>query len=86
VLDVNATVNVLIDQATKWWNLTLIKEIFYEDKVGIIIQLLLSYYKQPDVLICTGTVTCKFSLRSTYHMAKDRLQREGSKRLENHGI
>lgn len=67
VLDGNATVNVLIDQATKWWNITLIKEIFYEDKVRIIMQLPLSCYNQPDVLICTGTVTCKFSLRSAYH-------------------
>ncbi len=52
-----AKVEELIDQDTRWWNSSLIKEIFQEDEVDIICQLSLSKYSQKNVMIWKGTST-----------------------------
>lgn len=53
----DAKVKELLDQDTRWWNSSLIKEIFQEDEVDIICQLSLSKYSQKNVMIWKGTST-----------------------------
>jgi hypothetical protein len=50
------------------------KHNFWAKEAEIIIQILLSKYRQKDVLIW-GSTTGEFTVRNAYHMEKDRTER-----------
>lgn len=63
-------VQELIDKDTRWWNVSLIHEIFHAKEAERIRSLALSPYKQTDQQIWIGTSKGGFSVKSAYHMAK----------------
>lgn len=71
-LGANATMKVLNDQDTKWWNKELIEKIFTKAEVGVINKLSVSCSNQKDILIWRGTTTGEFSVCNTSHMEKER--------------
>jgi ribonuclease HI len=82
ILSENAKVVELIDRDSKWWNLPLIHDIFRVEEAVLIPQIPLSRYNQKDVLTWRGTTSGEFTVRSAYHMERDRtelLRGEGSK-------
>jgi hypothetical protein len=71
IVEPNAKVNELINGTTGWWNQSLLKKIFSQEEVQAINSIPLSSTNQPDVEIWRGTATGVFSVRSTYHLAKE---------------
>ena len=72
VLDEYSTVSTLIDANTKWWNPTLLEQIFSNEEVRAIQSILVSATNQADVLIWKGTTNGTFSIRSAYHIQKEK--------------
>ncbi|XP_042942883.1 uncharacterized protein LOC122277065 [Carya illinoinensis] len=72
VLDGLATVAELIDPTTRSWKTELVKEIFEEGEAEVILQTPVSSMNSRDRLIWHGTKGGSFSVRSAYHMEKDR--------------
>jgi hypothetical protein len=67
---------MLIDQATGWWNLDLVRRLFNPGDVARIGSVMLSPLKQEDKYIWRGSITGIFSVRSAYHMEMRRLAQE----------
>jgi hypothetical protein len=81
----NSKVIKLIDFDIKWWNGPLIQAIFCKEEAEIIISHvpLISKYGQKDKSIWRGSTIGEFTIRSAYHMEKDRQKvqcREGSQK------
>lgn len=72
LLEANDKVNEHIDHGTKWWNTELRREIFIKDEVGAICKLTLSCHSQRDATIWRGTTKGELTVRSAYHMKKER--------------
>lgn len=70
---VEATVSELIDQDSKWWNWQLLTSLFLKDEADIISKIPLSRYGHDDLMIWRGTTIGDFTVRSAYHMEKERL-------------
>ena len=68
VLNVDATVDSLIDLNLMKWNVNLLKEIFVPRDVEVIQQIPLSLRKPCDKLIWTGTPNGKFTVKSAYNL------------------
>jgi hypothetical protein len=73
ILDPNSTVSALIEENTKWWNLGLLHQLFSSDEVKSIQALPISETNQEDCLVWRGTARGVFSVRSAYHIQKDRI-------------
>ena len=71
LLDLNTLVCELIDRDTKWWNLPMIKNLFAEEEVNLILSLPISVANQGDKQIWKGTKNGFFSVKSAYFIQKD---------------
>lgn len=72
LLNGDATVMALIDDDTRWWNTSLVKDIFNEDKTERICSLPISPRTRKDQLIWIGTLKGGFSVKSAFHMGKNK--------------
>ena len=71
LLNLNALVCELIDRDTKWWNLPMLKNLFAEEEVNLILSLPISVANQGDKQIWRGTKNGFFSVKSAYFIQKD---------------
>lgn len=72
----SARVSELINPATGWWNFRLIRTIFNHADADSICRLVLSPLKSRDKLVWNGTKSDIFSVKSAYHMEKQRREQE----------
>lgn len=72
VLTEDAKVCGLIDQHLGEWNMSLIELIFWAGESEIIGNLPLSRYKNLDKMVLKATKLGEFTIRSAYHLEKDR--------------
>ena len=75
----------IIDIDSKWWKVSLPREIFGMEEEKIISKIPLSKYGWRDVLIWWGTTTGEFSVCSAYRMEKERSKKHREKDLLAHG-
>ncbi|XP_059458992.1 uncharacterized protein LOC132188495 [Corylus avellana] len=66
----DATVQELIDQDTRWWNVGRLEQLFSPEEIQAIMTIPISCTNKADVLIWRGTKTGSFSVRSAYFIAK----------------
>jgi hypothetical protein len=71
VLNEEAVVEELLDNGTRGWNTTLIKEVFGEVDVAVIRQIPISSYNSSDWQIQKCTTNKEFTMRSAYHVQKE---------------
>jgi hypothetical protein len=76
ILPPTACVSELIDNETRWWNSSLIRGIFTETEANRICSLAISPGGQPDKIIWRGTSSGMFTVRSAYHLEKERCSRD----------
>ena len=76
LLDLNALVCELIDSNTKWWNLPMLKNLFSEEEVNLILSLPISVANQRDKQIWKDTKNRLFSVKSAYFIQKE-LEQKG---------
>lgn len=79
-LSEDAMVNDLIDRQGGWWNIQLLKDNFKEAEVEEILQIPVSQTSSPDKLVWKGTTDSCFSVRSAYHLQK---QKQATERRES---
>jgi hypothetical protein len=65
-------VRELIDQDTHWWNKSLVDNIFTKTESITIQSILVSNTNRLDIQIWKGTLNGVFSVRSAYHLAKEK--------------
>jgi hypothetical protein len=70
ILDKESKVSALIDEDTKWWNPSLVSDIFNADEAALIYNIPISPIRQHDTLVWLGTKNGDFSVKTAYHMAK----------------
>lgn len=75
ILPPEACVSALIDPITKWWDYSLIQKVFNPEDASRISSLTLSPSGQPDRLVWIGNSNGKYSVKSAYHLEKERLSR-----------
>jgi hypothetical protein len=63
-------VSALVDNATMWWNISLVRSIFSEEESTMICSMPICPQRQQDRLVWLGTRNGVFSVKSAYHMAK----------------
>ena len=67
----------LIDSDTKWWNISLLKNIFSKEEVNLILSMPISATNPGDKQIWRGTKNGLFSVKSAYFIQKE-LERNGT--------
>lgn len=72
MIDPTSTVSQLIDEERKWWKKELLDQIFTREEITTINSIPISQTNQEDKLIWRGTTNGVFSVRSAYHMPKER--------------
>jgi hypothetical protein len=80
-LPMDAVVAELIDPVGRGWNIPLVKSIFNQEEAGLICNIPLSRYNQPDKLIWRAANSGMFTVRSAYfieHEKKSIITGEGS--------
>jgi hypothetical protein len=73
-MPIDATVSMLIDKDTGWWDHNVIDECFNEEEARAIKAIPLSCTNQEDRMIWSGTTNGLFSVKSGYHLAKEDLE------------
>ena len=68
LLNNEAVVSQLIDQDTKWWNSSLINQIFYPFEAEKIKSIPICSFTQPDLLFWPSTNYGNFVVKSGYHL------------------
>jgi ribonuclease HI len=86
LLDSNALVCELIDRDTKWWNLPMLKNLFAEEEVNLILSLPISVSNQGDKQIWRGTKNGFFSVKSAYFIQKELERKEEAESSARRGI
>jgi hypothetical protein len=71
LLDLDATMDNLIDKDTKWWDSTVLENLFDKEEVQLIQSIPLSYTNQRDTFIWRGMANALFSIRSTYYIQQE---------------
>jgi hypothetical protein len=80
----DARVSSLIDEETCWWNFQLVQDNFSREVADFICNIPVFPQRQQDKLIWAGTKNGVFSVRSAYHLALDRKERNrGSCRVRS---
>jgi hypothetical protein len=74
VLARNAKVCELLNTNTNWWNTPLISEIFTAEEAELICGMAVSPRTGEDSLIWRCTKNGEFTVRSAYHLAKDKFE------------
>jgi len=72
VLSEDAKVCALFNNDSKWWDENLLNLIFGTEEANVISRIPLSKYGHKDVMIWRGSSTGDFTVRSAYHIEKDR--------------
>jgi hypothetical protein len=81
----DAKVSSLIDEETCWWNFQLVQDNFNREVADFICNIPVFPQRQQDKLIWAGTKNGVFSVRSAYHLALDKKERNrGSCSYEEH--
>jgi hypothetical protein len=70
----DAKVSALLDKDTNWWNMALVQQVFVAEEAELICGMAVSPRSAEDKLIWTGTQNGVFTVRSAYHMAKERFE------------
>jgi hypothetical protein len=70
-LDPNATVDTLIDEDSKWWNIPLLGAIFSKEEVRIIQAVPISCTNQEDILRSKEQKMVFFSVKRAYYLQKE---------------
>jgi ribonuclease HI len=68
----DALVSDLMDPSTGEWNKMLLGRIFWAEEAEVIGNLPLSRYRHPDKLVWRATKSGMFTVRSAYHLEKER--------------
>jgi hypothetical protein len=74
VLDRNARVCELLNTGTNWWNMPLIHDIFTAEEAELICGMAVNPRIGEDRLVWRCTKNGEFSVRSVYHLAKDKFE------------
>jgi hypothetical protein len=72
LLDSEAKVSALVDASMMWWNISLIKRIFNEEEATKICSMAICPQRQQDKLVWVGTKNGIFSIKSAYHLAREK--------------
>jgi hypothetical protein len=70
VLSSDVYVRDLIDRDTRWWNISLVHDIFLQDEADLICGIPICPGRQGDRLEWVGTKNGIFSVKSAYHLAQ----------------
>ena len=70
LLNLDATVNQFIDEATRWWNIPLVQEVVTRDEAKMVYSIPICPSHQQDRRLWIGTKNAEFSVNSAYHLAK----------------
>jgi hypothetical protein len=74
VLARNAKVCELLNTNTNWWNTSLISDIFMAEEAELICGMAVSPRTGEDRLVWRCTKNGEFTVRSAYHLAKDKFE------------
>lgn len=77
LLDLDAKVSALIDDATKWWNAPLNLGDFYHGGGRSNLSIPICSRQQGDCLVWAGTRNGDFFCRNAYHLTKGQLEGSG---------
>jgi hypothetical protein len=66
-----ATVSALINEDTRWWDLTALNYMFSKEEVSIIQSIPVSMSNKEDRCIWRGTKNGQFTVRSAYHLQQE---------------
>ena len=72
LLPMEATVNVLIDAENGEWKADMVWDIFLEHEANSILSILLSTTLPGDKLVWIAAINERFSVKSAYHLARNR--------------
>jgi hypothetical protein len=76
LLDSNTLVCELIDRDTNWWNIPMLKNIFVDEEINLILSLPISVANQGDKQIWRGTKNGLFSVKRAYFIKKEMERKE----------
>lgn len=74
ILKQDATVNELLDKETNWWNTTLVHEVFSAEEAGLICSMAVCPCRGEDRLVWASNKNGEYTVRSAYHIAKERFE------------
>lgn len=74
ILDSEAKVSSLTDPVTNWWNIPLINEALHAEEAIVVCNIPICLQRQKDRLVWVGTKNGDFTVRSAYHIAKNRIE------------
>ena len=89
VLDQLDTVDKLIDEELRWWNKPLLDQMFTKEEILAILSIPISHSNQEDKQIWRGTAAGIFSIKSAYHIQKEKVlatKVDGSSRARTSNI
>jgi hypothetical protein len=75
-LDSSAKVCDLLDRDTNWWKIDLIHEIFHKEEAEEICRLAVCPIRNKDRMAWAGNANGEYSVKSGYHLAKERFANE----------